>query len=69
MEELARDLSCLEARSADILALGVAVDESAHSLDIWIPTTAGTTIGVRDVISEAWAFATDVAYRCHGRSP
>ena len=66
---LASDLSSLEAGGADILALGVPVDQSAHTLDIWIPATTGTSIRVRDVISEAWTLATDIAYRCHGRSP
>lgn len=69
MEKLASDLSCFEARSADILSLGVSVDQRTDALDIWIPAAASTTVGVGDVVTEAWAFATDIAYRCHGRSP
>jgi hypothetical protein len=41
---LASDFSGLEAGSADILALRVTVYESADALDIWIPTTTGTTV-------------------------
>lgn len=69
MEKLASDLSCFEARSADILSLGVSVDQRTDALDIWIPAAASTTVGVGDVVTEAWAFATDIAYRCHGHSP
>ena len=41
---LARDFSGLEAGSADVLALGVTVNQGADALDIWIPTAAGTTV-------------------------
>ncbi len=41
---LARDFSGLEAGSADVLALGVTVNQGADALDIWVPTAAGTTV-------------------------
>jgi hypothetical protein len=66
---LARDFSGLEAGSADILALGVTVNQGANALDIWIPTAAGTTVRVRDIITKAWSLVTDIAYSCHVRTP
>lgn len=44
--KLASDLSSLEAGSTDILALGVAINQGADSLNIRIPATTGTTVGV-----------------------
>lgn len=41
---LARDLSSLKAGSADILTLGVPVNEGTDPLDIWIPAATGTAI-------------------------
>jgi len=41
---LASNFSGLEAGSADVLALGVTVYQGADALDIWIPTTTGTTV-------------------------
>ena len=41
---LARHFSRLEAGSADVLALGITVNQGADALDIWIPTAAGTTV-------------------------
>ena len=69
MEKLASDLSSLKAGGANILAFRVTVNQCAHSLNIRIPTTTGAAIGVRDIVSETWALATDIAYRCHDRSP
>lgn len=43
-KRLARDFSGLEAGSADVLALGVTVNQGADALDIWVPTAAGTTV-------------------------
>ena len=51
------------------MALGVAVYESTDALDIWVPAATSTAVGVRDIISKAWAFATDIAYRCHVHTP
>ena len=42
--ELTSDFSGLEAGSADVLAFGVTVDQSANALDIWVPAATGTTI-------------------------
>lgn len=44
------------------MTLGVSANQGTDALDIWVPSTAGTTLGVRYVISEAGAFAADVAY-------
>jgi hypothetical protein len=44
LKKLARNFVCLEARSADVLALGESVDQSTNALDIWIPTAASTAI-------------------------
>ena len=41
---LARDFSGLKAGSADILTLGVSVNQGADALNIWIPTAAGTAV-------------------------
>jgi len=43
-EGLARDFSGLEAGSADVLALGVTVNQGADALDIRVPTATGTTV-------------------------
>lgn len=51
------------------MALGITVDQGANALDIRIPTATSAAIGMRNVISEAGALATDIAYRCHGHSP
>lgn len=59
--ELAENLSSLKTGRADILTLGGSSDEGTDALDIWIPTTAGLAHGVRDVVTKARAFATDVA--------
>lgn len=59
--ELAENLSSLQTGGTDILTLGSSSDQSTDALDIWIPTTAGLAHGVRDVVTKARAFATDVA--------
>jgi hypothetical protein len=38
------DFSGLEAGSADILTLGIAIDQCANALNIWVPATTGTTV-------------------------
>ena len=43
-KELASDLSSLEAGSADVLTLGVAVYKSTDALDVWIPAATGTAV-------------------------
>ena len=65
---LANYFSGLEAGGADVLALGVATNQSADTLNIRIPAAAGTALGVRDIVTKTWAFAADVAYRCHDDS-
>lgn len=59
--ELAENLSSLKTGRADVLTLGSSSDQGTDALDIWIPTTAGLAHGVRDVVTKARAFATDVA--------
>lgn len=41
---LASDFSSLEAGSADVLTLGIAINQCADALDIRIPTATGTTV-------------------------
>jgi hypothetical protein len=65
---LARDLPSLHTGGADILSLAVAGDHGLDALDVWIPSTASTTLGVRDVVAKARTLATDIAYRCHDDS-
>jgi hypothetical protein len=38
------DFSGLEAGSADILTLGIAVHQGANALNIWVPAATGTTV-------------------------
>ena len=59
--ELAENLSSLQTGGTDILTLGSSSDQGTDALDIWIPTAAGLAHGVRDVVTKARAFATDVA--------
>jgi hypothetical protein len=42
--QLAENFSSLQAGGADVLALGITVNESANSLNIWIPTAASTAL-------------------------
>ena len=44
MEKLASDLSSLEAGGADVLTLGVTIDQCADALNVWIPTTTSATV-------------------------
>ena len=66
--DLACDLAGFEAGGADVLTLGVTRDHGLDALDVRIPTTACTALGVRDVVSKARTLATNIAYRCHDDS-
>lgn len=59
---LACDLSGLKAGGADVLTLAIAGDHGLDPLDIWIPSSACTTLGVRDIVAKARTLATDIAY-------
>jgi hypothetical protein len=41
------DFAGLDAAGADVHALGGTIHEGTHALDIWIPATLGTDMGVR----------------------
>ena len=58
-------LASLEAGGAHVHALASAVDESAHALNIRVPTAAGPHVGVRDAFAEARVLAADFADRGH----
>ena len=44
MAELAVYFSSFQARSADILPLGIAIYERTDALNIWVPTTTSTAL-------------------------
>ena len=68
LRQLAADFAGFHARGADILALAIAGNHGLDPLDIRIPSTASTTLGVRDIVTKARSLATDIAYRCHDDS-
>ena len=66
--DVARHLAGLEAGRAHVEALGGAVDESTHTLDVGVPPAVGPHVGVRDALAEDGALAADVANSSHGVS-
>ena len=66
VSDVARHLAGFQAGCADIETLWRAFYECAYTLNVWVPTTARTHMGVRDALAEAWALAADVTYRGHG---
>lgn len=67
--DVARHLAGLEAGRAHVEALGGAVDESTHTLDIGVPPAVGPHVGVRDALAEDGALAANVAHSSHGLTP
>lgn len=63
---VAGDLAGLEARGANVQTLWCTLDESANTLDVWVPTTRRAHVGVRDALAEVRALAADFTYRRHG---
>ena len=59
------DLATLDAAGADADALGGAIHEGLHSLQIHVPTAPRNVVCVRDVVTELRAFAANIAYLCH----
>ena len=59
---LASYFASLKTRGADVLALAISRDHGLDSLDVWVPSSASSTLGVRDIVSKARTLATDVAY-------
>ncbi len=51
------------------MALRCSANKSAYALNIWIPATAGLDLRVGNVVTKAWAFATDIACCCHDGTP
>ena len=66
--DVARHLPGLEAGRAHVEALGGAIDESTHTLDVGVPPAVGPHVGVRDALAEDGALAADVANSSHGVS-
>ena len=67
--DVARHLPGLEAGRAHVEALGGAVDESTHTLDVGVPPAVGPHVGVRDALAEDGALAANVAHSSHGLTP
>lgn len=66
LSDCALDLTGLQARGANIHSLGRTLHKSANTLNVWVPTAAGTHVGVRDALAERGLLAADVTYRSHG---
>src|SRR3954452_2424086 len=62
------DLAALDAARADVHPLRRTADEGLHTLDVGIPATLGTPVGVRHVHTPAGALATHFTYCCHDGS-
>ena len=67
--DVARHLPGLEAGRAHVEALGGAIDESTHTLDVGVPPAVGPHVGVRDALAEDGALAANVAHSSHGLTP
>jgi len=63
----AGDLASLHARGADVHALGRALDNRAHTLDVGHPHALGADVRVGNRVAEAGALATNVTVRSHGK--
>ncbi len=63
------DLAGLDAAGADVQALGRAVDQRPHPLDVRVPATLGAPVGVAHGHAEARLLAAHVADRCHKAGP
>src|SRR5207302_523551 len=59
------DLARLQARCADVHALGRAVDQRAHALDVGVPATLGPPVGVADPHAEGGVLPAHLTHRCH----
>jgi hypothetical protein len=62
----AGDLARLNARGADVQALGRTGNDGPNGLDVRVPTAAGTDVRPRDVVAEARPLAANVADGSHG---
>jgi hypothetical protein len=61
------DLAGLDAASADANALVATIDFSLNRAKIYVPTTLGHVVRVRDLVTELRTFAADFAYLCHDK--
>lgn len=59
----------LDAGGAYVEALRGAINDCTHTLNVRVPTTVGSHVGVRNALAEAGSLATHVALRSHGLSP
>lgn len=55
--KLTKYFAGFQARSADVLAFGEAVDEGADGLDVGIPPATGAALGMGNIVTEAGGFA------------
>ncbi len=59
------DFAGPQAASTDVNALGSTLDQGTNSLDVWIPTTVGTDVGVAHALTERRLFAAYLTDRGH----
>ena len=64
-----RDLSALDAAGANTEALGCAIHQSFHFLQIHVPAPSGYVVRVGDIIAELRPLAANIAYLCHRFAP
>jgi hypothetical protein len=63
------DLAGLDAACADAHALTDAVHLGLYRLKVYVPATPGGVMGVGDVITELRAFAAEITFSCHKKTP
>jgi hypothetical protein len=61
------DLAGFDATRADANALVAAIDFSLDRTKIYVPTTLGHVVRMRDLVTELRTFAADFAYLCHDK--
>jgi hypothetical protein len=54
-----------KAARTNVYSLGGAVDQSPHTLDVWIPTTLGSDMAVADAHAKGRLLAADFTNACH----
>jgi hypothetical protein len=62
----AGDLAGLEARRADVEALGSSIHDRPNALDVGVEAALGPAVGVRDVVPETRTLGAEVADGSHG---
>ena len=59
----ALDLIGAEASGTSVHMAGSSVDDSLNALDVGLPCTIGTSVGVGDLDTEGYALATKITFR------